>query len=63
MRMTSLNGSNSARYLIIGLGNPGKKYENTRHNMGAKVVDGIAKEKGLDFKEKFDSLFAGAIGF
>ena len=44
--------------LIVGLGNPGKEYENTRHNAGFKFIDKFAKENNLDFnKEKFDGLY------
>lgn len=35
--------------VIMGLGNPGREYENTRHNAGRLVVERLAKEEGLDF--------------
>ena len=35
-------------FLIVGLGNPGKEYEDTRHNIGFKVVDNIAKEYNIE---------------
>lgn len=38
--------------LIIGLGNPGKKYDQTRHNVGFLVVDKMAKQMKIDFKNK-----------
>jgi len=31
------------KYLIVGLGNIGSEYENTRHNIGFKIVDALAK--------------------
>ena len=37
-------------YIIAGLGNPGPKYANTRHNAGFKAVDQLAKEEGSDFQ-------------
>jgi len=43
---------------IIGLGNPGKKYFNTRHNVGFMVIDEIAHQHGFKLsKEKFNGLY------
>ena len=44
--------------LIVGLGNPGKEYEKTRHNIGFMVLDEIAKNFDEDFsKSKFGGLY------
>lgn len=34
-------------YVVVGLGNPGKKYENTRHNIGFITIDYLADELGI----------------
>ncbi len=51
--------------LVVGLGNPGRKYNKTRHNMGFMVLDNIAKRLELGpWKEKYGGLFIDCyVGF
>lgn len=44
--------------LIVGLGNPGNEYKDTRHNIGFELLNFIANKEGFSFKEnkKFNSL-------
>ena len=39
------------KYLIVGLGNIGPEYHETRHNIGFMVIDALAKEQGSTFKD------------
>ena len=50
--------SGSIDYIVVGLGNPGSKYDNTRHNIGFEALDYIAKENGVSVtKAKFSALY------
>ncbi len=40
------------KYLIVGLGNIGEKYHNTRHNIGFSVLDALAKKEQITFETK-----------
>lgn len=60
--MLFYSNKNSIEYIIIGLGNPDKKYENTRHNAGFMAVDKIAKETNAEIKKmKFKALIGEAL--
>ena len=46
-------------FLIIGLGNPGKQYEHTRHNIGFDVMDAIADKYNISISEKKHKALCG----
>ena len=54
-------GKKSEDWLIVGLGNPGKEYEKTRHNAGWRAIDVLADKLGCKIdKAKFQGLYGQA---
>ena len=49
-------------YIVVGLGNPGKEYENTRHNTGRLAATYISKSRNLDAKIIFPETFMNKSG-
>ena len=51
-------GAKSENWLIVGLGNPGREYQNTRHNTGFRAMDVLAEKLGCKIdKGKFQGLY------
>lgn len=49
-RKNSQETNTMKKFLIVGLGNIGQEYENTRHNIGFKILDYLAKDESLTFQ-------------
>jgi PTH1 family peptidyl-tRNA hydrolase len=47
-------------FLIVGLGNPDKKYEHTRHNIGFDVIDALADKYNISISEKKHRALCGS---
>ena len=45
-------------WLIVGLGNPGRQYEHTPHNIGFETLDELAQRTAVSFAPKFDGMLA-----
>jgi len=46
-------GSRKSTHLVFGLGNPGWRYRRTRHNIGFRIVEEIARRHGVRFKRSY----------
>src|SRR5579872_11520 len=53
------DSTSETRWVVAGLGNPGEEYSRSRHNAGFRVLDRIAKSKGVAFdRRKFKGVIA-----
>jgi PTH1 family peptidyl-tRNA hydrolase len=58
MRLWPRRGGSSLDLLVVGLGNPGREYAKNRHNVGAMVVDELARRHGGSWRGKFSGRIA-----
>ena len=58
MRLWPRRHGSSLDLLVVGLGNPGREYARNRHNVGAMVVDELARRHGGSWRSKFSGQLA-----
>jgi peptidyl-tRNA hydrolase, PTH1 family len=56
--LTRIRKSPRPRYMLVGLGNPGEAYRQTRHNVGFQVLDCLSQEYGIPLNDRrFDNCY------
>ena len=60
-RSSKKNSSNQNTFLVVGLGNPGKEYVGTRHNVGAAVVEALAEAHDCVLRKSRDQSLTAEI--
>lgn len=60
-RSSKKNSSNQNTFLVVGLGNPGKEYVGTRHNVGAAVVEALAEAHNCALRKSRDQSLTAEI--
>jgi PTH1 family peptidyl-tRNA hydrolase len=58
--MSEAGVADSSLRLVVGLGNPGRRYEHTPHNLGFMVVDRLAERHGIRVKRRESSALVGS---
>ena len=61
MRFEDFSNNNNAPWIIIGLGNPGNKYNNTRHNVGWAILDKINKNHNINKNKENKDYYLSSI--